>query len=171
MDQTQITEAARILVKARRERARIAELPVKPATVAEAHAIQDEVTSQLGAVVGAYKATSPRNDEPTRGVIYAGTIRPSPARVPVSEAPDCGVEAEVAFRFIRDLPPRAAPYTRDEVADAVEACAAIEVITSRFRDRATRGALENLADCVSNGGFVYAAPLPEWRHLDFRAFT
>ena len=91
----------------------------------------------------------------------------SPARVKVAEVPDCGVEGEVAFRFRSDLPARAAPYTRDEVAASVDACAAIEVITSRFQDQAARGTLEKLADCVSNGGFVHAQPIADWQRLDF----
>jgi 2-keto-4-pentenoate hydratase len=166
MEKQQILEMAQVLVKARRETQPIDELPLKPATVAEAHAIQDEVTRLLGEPVGAFKAFAPPGDEPSRGPIYARTIRPSPTSVPVAEAPDCGVEGEVAFRFTRDLPQRSAPYSRDEVADALEACAAIEVITSRFRDQSARGMLEKLADCMSNGGFVYAAPVPRWRHLD-----
>ncbi|MDQ2803375.1 MAG: fumarylacetoacetate hydrolase family protein [Pseudomonadota bacterium] len=166
MNQHEITEAARLLVKARREGALLAELPVKPATVADAHAIQDAVTAELNEKVGAFKANAPPNEEPTRGVIYARTIHPSPARIPATEVPLCGVEAEVAFRFRRDLPTRPEPYTREEVAAAVDACAAIEVITSRFRDQAKRGTLEKLADCVSNGGFVHAAPETDWQHLD-----
>ena len=102
--------------------------------MAEAHAIQDAVTAGLGKPVGAYKAMAPANGEPTRGVIYADTIHASPARIPAAEVPQCGVEGEVAFVFRRDLPPRAAPYSRDEVAAAVDACAAIEVVTSRYRN-------------------------------------
>jgi 2-keto-4-pentenoate hydratase len=91
---------------------------------------------------------------------------PPPARVPGVEVPDCGAEAEVAFRFRRDLPARAAAYTRDEVAGAVDACAAIELISSRFQDQAARSTLEKLADCVSNGGFVHAEPIADWQQLD-----
>ena len=49
------------------------------------------------------------------GVIYADTIHASPARIPAAEVPQCGVEGEVAFVFRRDLPARAAPYSREEV--------------------------------------------------------
>jgi len=168
MDQQQIAEAARLLVAARRGGERLAELPARcrPGTVGDAHAIQDAVAAQLGEPVGAFKAAAPAGDEPWRGLIYLRTIRPSPARVPVAEVPDCGVEAEVAFRFRHDLPARAAPYERDEVAAAVDACAAIELIASRFSDQAARGTLEKLADCVSNGGFVHAEPIADWQQLD-----
>lgn len=167
MNQQEIAEAARLLVQARGGE-RLPELPVKPGSVAEAHAIQDAVTSALGEPVGAFKANAPPNEEPTRGLIYARTIRPSPARVPASEAPDCGVEGEVAFRCRLKLPPRAEPYTREEVADAMDACAAIEVVSGRFqfRDLAARSPLEKLADSIVNGGFVHAEPLRDWRKLD-----
>jgi 2-keto-4-pentenoate hydratase len=114
MDAQQIAVAAAMLVGARRTNNRIAELPAscRPTTVAEAHAIQDAVAAQLVEPVGAFKAAAPPGDEPWRGLIYLPTIRQSPARIPVAEVPDCGVEAEVAFRFGRDLPARTAPYER-----------------------------------------------------------
>lgn len=168
MDAQQIAEAARLLVAARHSGERLAELPARcrPGTVGEAHAIQDAVAAQLGEPVGAFKAAAPAGDEPWRGLIYLRTIRPSPARLPVAEVPDCGIEAEVAFRFRRDLAARTAPYGRDEVAAAVDACTAIELITSRFQDQAARSTLEKLADCVSNGSFVHAAPIADWQQLD-----
>jgi 2-keto-4-pentenoate hydratase len=116
--------------------------------------------------VGAFKAAAVGAEEPTRGLIYAHTIHASPARVPVSEIPLCGVEGEVAFRFTADLPPREAAYTRADVAAVVQPCAAVELITSRYQDHTQRTMLEKLADCVSNGGFVHAAPKADWAGLD-----
>src|SRR5215475_275204 len=99
MDAQQIAQAAALLVTARGEGALLAELPAKlrPASVADAHAIQDATTAALGKPVGAYKAMAPANAEATRGVIYANTILPSPAQIPVALVPQCGVEGEVAF--------------------------------------------------------------------------
>jgi 2-keto-4-pentenoate hydratase len=168
MDTQQIADAAALLVKARRGGPLLADLPggVRPAGVADAHAIQDAVTAALGKPVGAFKAMAPANAEATRGVIYADTIYSSPARMPADEVPQCGVEGEVAFVFRRDLPARAAPYTRDEVAAAVDACAAIEVVTSRYANSDAVSNLEKLADCISNGAFVHAAPPADWRALE-----
>ena len=111
MDAQQIANAAALLVKARRGGPLLADLPAssRPASVTDAHAIQDAVTAALGEQVGAFKAMAPANAEATRGVIYAGTIHPSPARIPAAEVPQCGVEGEVAFIFRRDLPARAVP--------------------------------------------------------------
>jgi 2-keto-4-pentenoate hydratase len=168
MGTQQIARAAALLVGARRDGSRLPGLPpdATPASVGDAHAIQDAVTEALGKPVGAFKAMAPANADATRGVIYADTIHASPARIPAAEVPQCGVEGEVAFVFRRDLPPRATPYSRDEVAAAVDACAAIEVVTSRYRDSDAVSNLEKLADCISNGAFVHAAPLKEWRSLE-----
>jgi 2-keto-4-pentenoate hydratase len=168
MDQRQIVEAATLLAKARREGVLIAELPerCRPAAVADGHAVQDAVAALLGEPVGGFKASAPPNGEPTRGAIFARTIHGTPARVPAASVPLRGVEGEVAFRFRRDLPARPEPYTRQEVAAAVDACAAIEVVDSRFQDYKARGTLEKLADNASNGAFVHAEPVADWQRLD-----
>ena len=166
MNQQQIEQAAALLVGARRG-VGIAGLPeaCRPASVTDAHAIQDAVTAALGQPVGAFKANAPANAEPTRGVIFAATVFASPARIPATKVPQCGVEGEVAFVFRRDLPARQAPYSRDEVAAAVDACAAIEVVTSRYQDPDKVSNLEKLADGISNGAFVHGATLADWRGL------
>jgi len=166
MTEDEITTCVAALAEGRRNRQQIEALPAAPLSVAEAHAIQDRVTAMLGETVGAFKATAPPDAEPTRGVIYANTVRPSPARFEPVEVPHLGVEGEVAFRFIRDLPARDVAYTREEVGTAVAAMAAIEVVSGRFRDPRTRPKLEQLADCVANGGLVYGAETNEWRHID-----
>jgi 2-keto-4-pentenoate hydratase len=167
MDSDKVRTAAGLLAAARRQGTRI-DLPgeeCRPRSVGEAHAIQDAVTAALGLAVGAFKANAPPGAEPTRGVIYARDIFASPARVSVSVVPQCGVEGEVAFRFRSDLPPRETPYTRADVAAAVEACAAIELVTSRYADPDRAGPLDKLADCISNGAFVHAATVADWERL------
>jgi 2-keto-4-pentenoate hydratase len=167
MDEQHINQAAALLVQARRSMQPIAGLPetCRPASVTDAHAIQDATTAALGKAVGAFKAMAPPNGEPNRGVIYDGTILATPARMPAATVPACGVEGEVAFVFRRDLPPRDRPYTRDEVSAAADPLVAIEVIDSRYADRNAVSNLENLADSISNGGFVHAPPVADWRAL------
>jgi 2-keto-4-pentenoate hydratase len=168
MDATNIAEAAALLVAARRGRSRIPALPpsCRPTSVAEAHAIQDAVTAALGSAVGAFKANAPAGAEPMRGVIYAPSIHTSPSRIPAVLVPQCGVEGEVAFVFRAGLPPRAMPYTRDEVAAVVDACPAIEVVTSRFADPDSASPLDKLADGINNGAFVHGVPIKEWQGLE-----
>jgi 2-keto-4-pentenoate hydratase len=171
MDHALIEQAAAALVEARRTMTPLPGLPASPATVAEAHAIQDATTTKLGKPVAAYKANAPANGEANRGLIYAGTVFASPAQIPAAQAPQCGVEGEVAFVFRRDLPKRPAPYSRDEVAAAVEAVAAIEIVNSRFPVDAGMGALDKLADSISNAAFVHGTPKSDWRGLDLGKLT
>ena len=167
MDQQRSKQGAGLLVQARRSMQPIAGLPeeCRPANVTDAHDIQDATTEALGKTVGAFKAMAPPGGEPNRGLIYDGTILPTPARMKAADVPACGVEGEVAFIFRRDLPPRERPYTRDEVSAVVDALAAIEVVHSRYADRNAVSNLENLADSISNGGFVHAPPPADWRGL------
>jgi 2-keto-4-pentenoate hydratase len=167
MNKQQIERAAHILVQARRDMQPLAGLPddLKPATFEEAHAIQDEVSHQLGKLIAGFKAMAPANGDPTRGIIYGGTIHASPCKLPASIVPQCGVEGEVAFIFRRDLPARDKPYTRNEVAAVLDACAAIEIVHSRFAQKANVSNLEKLADSISNGALVHDAPRSDWRDL------
>ncbi|HVZ08220.1 2-keto-4-pentenoate hydratase [Rhodopila sp.] len=178
MDPDQIDAAAMLLAEARRQGTRINRLPepCTPHSVADAHAIQDAVTGLLGLAVSGYKANGPRAGgtsaqpfavEATRAPIYAPLTFASPVQVTGKDAPQRGVEAEVAFIFHRDLGPREEPYTRQEVAAAVDACAAIELVSDRFTDSGLATFFERLADCVSNAGFVHAPAVTAWQHLDF----
>lgn len=166
MTEPEIAACAEALAQAHRSGVQIEALPAGPSSVADAHAIQDRVAAVLGETAGAFKAGVPPGGEPTRGLIYARLIRPSPARMSPAEVPHLGVEGEIAFRFTRDLPARDLPYTREEVAKAVAALPAIEVVSSRFRDPRSRPPLEQLADCGINGGLVPGAEMSDWSHLD-----
>ncbi len=76
------------------------------------------------------------------------------------------MEAEVAFRFLRDLPARDRPYGREEVVEVMAALPAIEVVSSRFRDPQSRPPLEQLADGLINGGLVPGPETQDWSRLD-----
>lgn len=168
MDAATIQKAAALLADARRTMRPLPGLPaeLRPATVAAAHAIQDATTALLGLTVGAFKASAPRDGEPTRGVIHTGTILPSPADFPAATAPACGVEAEVAFRFRKDFPPRDRDYLRHDVAAGVDALVAIEVVHSRYgaliNEPGRLSEMEKLADSISNGGLVVGTPVSPW---------
>ena len=154
------------LIEARRRGNWIEALPAAPSSVAEAHLIQDRVAAALRETVGGFKVNALPGDEPTRGLIYAHMIRPSPAKIAPAEAPHLGVEAEVAFTFTRDLPARDRPYGREEVVEAMAALPVIEIVSSRFRDPLERPALEQLADNLINGALVSGTATREWRRLD-----
>jgi 2-keto-4-pentenoate hydratase len=166
MNQQQIAACAEALVRVRRTGQLIEALPETPSSVAEAHAIQDRVAALLGESVGAFKAGAPPDQEPTRGLIYARTIRLSPAQFTPAEAPHFGVEGEVAFRFTRDFATRDEPYAREAVAAGVVALPTIEVVAGRFLAPRSRPTLEQLADCTINSGLVCGPELHNWSSLD-----
>lgn len=166
MTEAEIIAAAEILAQGRRSGTQVDGLPVTPSSVAEGHAIQDRTAALVGEAIGAFKAGAPPDAEPTRGLIEARMVRPSPARFSTAEAPHCGVEGETAFKFKRDLPARSTPYTREDVAQAVSVLPVIEVVSSRFREPMSRPKLEQLADNGINAGLVTGPELADWSHLD-----
>jgi 2-keto-4-pentenoate hydratase len=167
MDDAAIGQAALMLVEARRTGRLLDGLPPssRPATVAEAEAIQAAVVAALGEPVAGWKVAT-LNGEVMGGAIIASRVHASPARIPAGMMPLRGVEAEIAFRFEHDLPPRRQPYEYAEVAEAVTAFAALEIVDSRFLSYRTTALLDRAADCISNGGFVAGTAQPNWRTLD-----
>ena len=111
MNESRIAEAAGLLCTARVSRQRLPGLPetCRPQSIEEAYAIQDRVAKQLGEAVGGWKVGAlSYQHASTVAPILASTILPSPAILPAAELALFGVEAEIAFRFGRDLPPKAA---------------------------------------------------------------
>src|SRR3954452_18660248 len=100
----------------------------------------------------------------------AGRVFNSPARVPRALTPCQYMECEISFRLTRDLPARDAEYSEQEVFDALEACAAFELVDSRFRD--LKSAMDNTpyefyADHIANGAMVFGSFRTDWQSLDF----
>jgi 2-keto-4-pentenoate hydratase len=80
------------------------------------------------------------------------------------------MECEISFRLTRDLPARAAEYSEAEVFDALEGCAAFELVDSRFKD--LKSAMENrpyefYADHIANGAMVFGTFRNDWQKFDF----
>lgn len=168
LNQDAIDQAVSLLIAARRSGRLLDALPAlaKPASAADAHAIQEATAAALGDAIGGWKVAGSIDGQLVRGALLRSLIFDSPARVPVAVAPMMGVEAEIAFRFERDLPAAGRDYTYDEVADAVTAFPAIEVVATRFNDYASTSLLDRAADFVSNGAFVRGPAVPDWRRHD-----
>jgi len=77
-------------------------------------------------------------------------------------------EPEFAFRMGRDLPPRPAPYSVEEVLSAVAALhPAIEIPDSRFVDFVSAGEAQLIADNACAHLFVLGEPTSaDWRAID-----
>lgn len=77
-----------------------------------------------------------------------------------------GVEAEIAFRFDTPLAPRDRAYERADVAAAVTALPAIEIVDTRFASYEGTPVIERAADFMSNGGLVTGPARNDWRAFD-----
>jgi len=168
LDAAAADRAAALLVRARRTRQPLDRLPAecRPATVAEALAIQAASVVQLGDVVAGWKVGGVIDGELTYGVLLRSRVIGSGSSVDVRDVPLLGMEAEIAFRFLEDVPPRDAPYVHDEIAARVMAFPAIEIVATRYRDYKGTPVIERAADCMSNGAFVVGEEQPDWRSRD-----
>ncbi len=168
LDQNSIRQAASLFVAARRGGRLLDALPAsaKPNNAADAHAIQEATAAALGDAVGGWKVSAPIDGQLVRGAILRSLMFDSPACVPAARVPMLGVEAEIAFRFDRDMKPAMRDYTYAEVAAAVTAFPAIEVVATRFSDYQGAPLLDRAADFVSNGAFVLGPARPDWRGHD-----
>ena len=173
--------AAAILLDHWRAGTRIAAIPeaLRPATRAEGYAVAAELAVLTGDRVAGWKlaATSVAGqrhinvDGPLAGRIFASKLLPPGAAVSLDGNAMRVAEAEFAFRFGQDLPPRAAPYTEDECAAAVSALhLSIEIPDSRFVDFTKVGAAQLIADTACASWLVLGPEVrAEWRGLDLAA--
>lgn len=162
------------LLEARRSRTPLTSLPEggRPGSVAEAYAIQDGVAKVLGPV-GAWKigAKSP-TDSPLAASIQQADVIDSGASLPRDRFTIVIIEAEVAFRFGRDLPASGAPYDDAAILAAIESAhPAIEIVDSRFADIDSLDPFSKLADFQLNGALVVGPALRDWQGLDLKGIT
>jgi len=78
-----------------------------------------------------------------------------------------GLEAEIAFKIGKDLPPRTTPYTREEIIDAIESChPAIEELESGVTVPAKVARFTMFSDMQVHGGFVPGPAVADWQKID-----
>ncbi len=131
-----------------------------PKTKEEAFKVQEAVVELSGLPHVGYKVGSTSKeaqqllgtDEPGFGVLLAPFVHESPTRLKLVPEQMPAVEGEFAFRFGRDLPWRAEPYSLDEVTGAIDSLAGVvEVVGTRFSGGLQgKGRLLTTADCGVN---------------------
>ena len=169
---TSTAETARVLAAARSSVRRVTLTPEqRPTDLIEAYAIQDGIGQALtpgGAAIRGWKVGAPdAKSVPTAAPIY--DVREGPARIAASHLNMIGVEAEIAYVFADDLPPRTAPYSKEEVLRAVRAlCIAIEVCDSRLADWQVADDLTKLADHQLNFALVTGDATTDFRAIALR---
>lgn len=152
---------------------------LRPVTRAEGYAIQAHLENRSASELYGWKiaATSSAGqghigvDGPLAGRILAERVHAPGATLSLAGNRMRVAELEFAFRFARDLPPRAEPYSQTEVLDAVATLhPAIEVPDSRFADFASAGGPQLIADNACAHDFIFGAEVTaDWRSLDLAA--
>lgn len=163
-------EAGDLLLNARRTATPIDELPVElqPATLEEAYAIQNIMAEAYGEI-GGWKVGAPTPEAtPIFAPMPKKWIAASGSTLSGATWRYRGLEAEIAFLIGEDLPPRATPYSDDEVVSAIASChPAIEVIESGLTDPMAAARMSMIADMQIHGGFIYGPAVADWQSIDF----
>ena len=164
------------LIQAYRQRAPIHGNPASgPDNIDAAYAVQRAVWQAMVGVgrPAAWKVGSPaREVAPNAAPVFPSRLAASPARFPGDLFVGLGIEAEIALRFGRDLPPRQEPYSRNAILDAIGSVhVAMELVASRLADPEAAGPLWRLADNPLNGALVVGDAVPHWRDLDWGGLT
>ncbi|HEY1742929.1 MAG TPA: 2-keto-4-pentenoate hydratase [Granulicella sp.] len=161
--------AANLLLDARRTNTPIADLPeaLRPTNLEEVYAVQDAIAEAYGEI-GGWKIGAPTPEAtPLFAPMPAVWIAPGGSTLSGNRQ-FRGLEAEIAFLVGEDLPPRATPYSREEVVAAMASChPIIEVLEPGLSDpfKADRNSM--LADLQVHGGFIYGPAFDNWKSVDF----
>jgi len=178
LDNNQIAAASRTLNDHWRTGTKLAALEPsqRPRDRAEGYAVQAALaTYSTGRLFGwKIAATSEAGqkhinvDGPMAGRILSETVIADGGTASMAGNEMRVAEPEFAFRMAADLPPRPAPYTVQQVLDAVGTLhPAIEIPDSRFSDFVSAGAAQIIADNACAHLFVLGAPATSnWRALD-----
>ena len=157
---------------------RIDALPetMRPMSRAQGYEAAAAVAARSGSEVAGWKiaATSEAGqkhinvDGPLIGRILRKRLLPPGAAVSLGDNIMRVAEAEFAFSFTTDLPPRAAPYSQDEAMAAVGGLhLSIEVPDSRYADFTRVGAAQLIADTACACWLVLGPAVDRpWRHID-----
>lgn len=166
-----VSKASKLLVGAYRSRIPASTDGLALHSDEEAYRVQHDVFAELwpGARPAGWKAGGPSDKvTPTAAPIPPECVLRSPASVQAAAINLIGVEAEVAFCFARDLPPRSRPYSERSVAAAVgEVLVAIELCGSRLENWKETPGLWKLADFQNNSALVVGSGTKEWQAIDF----
>jgi 2-keto-4-pentenoate hydratase len=152
----------------------------RPLTPEQGYAAQAQLPLVSGRIVIGWKiaATSANGQAhinvsgPLAGRLLSGQVFESGANVPSAGNRMRVAEPEFAFAMAQDLPPKAAPYTQQQVMAAVASLhPAIEVPDSRLAPFTAAGEAQLLADNACARHFVLGPAAPDvWRDLDLSTY-
>ena len=180
--QARIETAAKLLLEQHTQQLQFAALPddCAPRDDTEAYSIQEALrrlrAARLGPTAG-YKValTSDvmqkmlRYFSPFAGPLHANLIHHSGVQLDHTQYGRLCIECELAAVLRKSLLSKQAPYSREQIADAVDTIApALELVDDRNADYGTIAdlVLTLIADNAWNAGIVLGPALQDWRHLD-----
>ncbi|WP_353236791.1 fumarylacetoacetate hydrolase family protein [Limnohabitans sp.] len=182
MPHASATEAARLIWAHWQTGQVLSALPEAccPMTSSEGYAAQAQLPVVSGRKVLGWKiaATSANGQAhinvsgPMAGRLLSGQVFESGVTVPSAGNRMRVAEPEFAFAMAQDLPPKAAPYTQEQVMAAVARLhPALEVPDSRMEPFTAAGEAQLLADNACARHFVLGPAAPDvWRDLDLSTY-
>jgi 2-keto-4-pentenoate hydratase len=168
MEQHHISEAARLIARARRTGELLPRLPepCRPRDASEAYAIELALIDELGETLAGWKVALAPDHGLMAGLLVASRIYRAGATIDVSRYSLRGAEIEIGFRLDRAFPPRAADYTREEIESGVTAFVGVEIVDTRFASYEDTAPLDRMADFLANGAYVVGPARADWREHD-----
>lgn len=173
--ESELLSAAELFLEARRTATPFADLPaaLAPTSLEEVCFVQDAMYRALEPAATqnprAWKIGAPAPDAaPLFGPMITAWIKPSGALLDEPRHRLRGLEAEIAFLIGKDLSPRAAPYSRGELIDAIASChPAIEELEAGLTVPSEAARFSMMADLQAHGGFIYGPAVDNWQKIDF----
>ena len=160
-----IPRAVQALLEARRTGKQVAPPFVLPNREA-VYAIQDGVAAATGPVAGWKVGARTPVAEPNPAPLLAGALVKSPAKFDGKAMHMIGVEVEISFHIVRDIPSRNSAVGREEALAAVgDAFVGMEMVDTRLAgfDKADPEWL--LADNQMNHALVMGDRIKGWKQL------
>jgi 2-keto-4-pentenoate hydratase len=171
-----LAKVASVIVQARHNRSALQAFPGEvPGNLLEAYRLQDQVLALRNSEIAGWKiGTVADSYAPNFGarfvgpVLAAGVVCLGEDDAAVSLERTQGwlwaVEAEFAFKLKEDLSPKAAGYSRSEVANSIGAMhTCIEVLGSPVRNLVELGPGAVIVDHGLNAGLIVGRPIPDWQ--------
>jgi 2-keto-4-pentenoate hydratase len=135
---------------------------------ASVYPVQDGVAQATGPVAGWKVGAKTPTAEPNCAPLLAHTLVTSPATYDAKSMHMIGVEVEISFHIVRDIPPRTETVGREEALEAVgDAFVGMEVVDTRLADFKSASPEWLLADNQMNHGLVIGSSFKDWKGLDW----
>ena len=159
---------AKLLFEARKNRKHIDVLPAAalPHSEEDAALVQDAVARLTGPVRAWKVGAANPHSRPFRAPIHADTLFVNPGRLSASMFSYIGVEAEIVYKFSKDLASDNGSLRLEDVLAAVESVhPAIEIVDTRFSSLDSQPPLAHRADQGSHGALIIGDPIADWRSM------